>query len=99
MGDRYPRLKVAAVQAASVFLDREASVKKACKLIREAGDEGANLAIFPEGYISAHPVWYHFHACTSAVATNLGKELFKNCLLYTSPSPRDRTRSRMPSSA
>ena len=26
-------------------------------------------------------------------------KLFKVCLLYTSPSPRDRTRSRMPSSA
>ena len=26
-------------------------------------------------------------------------EGFKDCLLYTSPSPRDRTRSRMPSSA
>ena len=25
--------------------------------------------------------------------------LYKHCLLYTSPSPRDRTRSRMPSSA
>ena len=25
--------------------------------------------------------------------------LFPHCLLYTSPSPRDRTRSRMPSSA
>ena len=25
--------------------------------------------------------------------------LLKGCLLYTSPSPRDRTRSRMPSSA
>jgi len=25
--------------------------------------------------------------------------IFKSCLLYTSPSPRDRTRSRMPSSA
>ena len=24
---------------------------------------------------------------------------FSSCLLYTSPSPRDRTRSRMPSSA
>ena len=24
---------------------------------------------------------------------------YKTCLLYTSPSPRDRTRSRMPSSA
>ena len=26
-------------------------------------------------------------------------EKIKDCLLYTSPSPRDRTRSRMPSSA
>ena len=26
-------------------------------------------------------------------------EELNNCLLYTSPSPRDRTRSRMPSSA
>ena len=28
-----------------------------------------------------------------------GTNRFKDCLLYTSPSPRDRTRSRMPSSA
>ena len=28
-----------------------------------------------------------------------GAVLSKACLLYTSPSPRDRTRSRMPSSA
>ena len=27
------------------------------------------------------------------------RELSDSCLLYTSPSPRDRTRSRMPSSA
>ena len=27
------------------------------------------------------------------------RTLFSDCLLYTSPSPRDRTRSRMPSSA
>ena len=26
-------------------------------------------------------------------------DIFELCLLYTSPSPRDRTRSRMPSSA
>ena len=30
---------------------------------------------------------------------NVRFELIKPCLLYTSPSPRDRTRSRMPSSA
>ena len=29
---------------------------------------------------------------------DMGAEVI-NCLLYTSPSPRDRTRSRMPSSA
>ena len=28
-----------------------------------------------------------------------GERTANNCLLYTSPSPRDRTRSRMPSSA
>ena len=28
-----------------------------------------------------------------------GNQKIKDCLLYTSPSPRDRTRSRMPSSA
>ena len=30
---------------------------------------------------------------------NVRVVLLKGCLLYTSPSPRDRTRSRMPSSA
>ena len=29
----------------------------------------------------------------------IDEDLHKDCLLYTSPSPRDRTRSRMPSSA
>ena len=29
----------------------------------------------------------------------LSFEVMPGCLLYTSPSPRDRTRSRMPSSA
>jgi len=38
---------------------------------------------------------------TEEIARRLGKMGFSiiTCLLYTSPSPRDRTRSRMPSSA
>ena len=33
------------------------------------------------------------------VTAGQGSGVARNCLLYTSPSPRDRTRSRMPSSA
>ena len=39
---------------------------------------------------------WHVHRELRAWARGVGD---KACLLYTSPSPRDRTRSRMPSSA
>ena len=35
----------------------------------------------------------------AALAVAAGPSMLKNCLLYTSPSPRDRQKSRMPSSA
>ena len=38
-------------------------------------------------------------ACGSGPLLKILFDRNKNCLLYTSPSPRDRTRSRMPSSA
>jgi aliphatic nitrilase len=85
MGDDYGTVKVAAVQAASVFLDREASIEKACRLIREAGRNGARLIGFPEGFIPAHPVWYHHHAATGALANKLAVELFKNSVEIPGP--------------
>jgi aliphatic nitrilase len=85
MGDDYGTVKVAAVQAASVFLDREGSTEKACRLIREAGKNGARIIGFPEGFIPAHPVWYHHHSATGAVANKLAVELFKNAVEIPGP--------------
>jgi len=60
MGDKYPKFKVAAVQASAILLDREATVSKACSLIEEAGKAGAKVIVFPEYYIPGPPVWYKF---------------------------------------
>jgi len=52
--------RIAAVQAAPVFLDLAATVAKACRLIEEAAREGATLITFPEAFIPAYPLWVWF---------------------------------------
>jgi len=57
MGDQYPKFKAAAVQTSPVFLDRDATVEKACTLIQEAANNGASLVAFPETFIPGYPYW------------------------------------------
>ena len=49
--------RIAAVQASSVFLDLDATIEKACGLIREAADGGATLVVFPEAFVPGYPLW------------------------------------------
>jgi nitrilase len=51
------KVVAAAVQATPVFLDREATVDKACRLILEAAANGAGLVVFPETFVPTYPDW------------------------------------------
>jgi len=85
MGDATTVVRGAAVQAAPVFLDRAASVDKAIGLIEEAGENRAQIVGFPEGFIPAHPIWFHFHSGTDRTGTRLAVELFKNAVEVPGP--------------
>ena len=63
------------------------------------GDE-ANIAWFP-AQVNSHAFVQLDGVGTVDGTSDAGNAsiLFQNCLLYTSPSPRDRQKSRMPSSA
>jgi nitrilase len=80
MGDSYPQVCLASVQAAPVWLDRDATVAKACRLIEEAADNGAKVIGFPEGFIPGFPDWYHWFMPRSAESLGFNKTLFKNAV-------------------
>ena len=65
-GDRQPVLRVAALQAAPVFLDGEATITKAVGLISSAAANGAQLVVFPESFVPTYPVWLWAGARTSS---------------------------------
>ena len=60
VGDTFPKFKAAAVQAAPVFLDREATIDKMAGLVKEAKGNGADLAVFAESFVPSFPHWCLF---------------------------------------
>ena len=94
----YGRVDSAANQTA-VGLTRGNGAGSATETIVFVDETEAGLAANKSRGITA-PGWWAYRTYTDAAGNTRHKaEHLMVCLLYTSPSPRDRTRSRMPSSA
>src|SRR3954453_22238457 len=50
-------VRVAAVQASPVLLDREATIDRVAQLTAEAAGDGAALVLFPETFVPGYPDW------------------------------------------
>jgi nitrilase len=68
-------VRVAVVQAAPVFLDRDATVAKVAELTEEAAANNARLILFPEAFIPAYPRGLSFGAVVGS-RTPAGRQLW-----------------------
>jgi nitrilase len=68
--------KVAVVQASPVVFDRERTLEKLSALAREAAQQGAQLVLFPEAFVSAYPRGLDFGAVVGS-RTDAGREDFR----------------------
>ncbi len=82
--DVFPKFKAAVVQAAPVWLDREATTDKACRLIEEAADEDVRLMAFPEAWLPGFPWWIFLG--TPAWGNSFFAELYANSVEIPSPT-------------
>ena len=69
----------------------------AVEVLKEVGIDISHHA--PKSFDQMEDDFFDVIVSLSPEAQHRAIEMTRTCLLYTSPSPRDRTRSRMPSSA
>lgn len=83
MSVSHPKYRVAAVQAAPVFLDLGASIDKAVGLIEEAARNEARLIAFPETWLPGYPwfIWLD----SPAWGMRFIQRYHDNSLVYGSP--------------
>jgi nitrilase len=76
MNSAMTEVRVAVVQAAPVLFDAPATVEKACRLIAEAADGGAQFILFPEAFLPAYPRGLSFGTVVGQ-RTDEGRQLFQ----------------------
>ena len=81
----YPEFTLAAIQAAPVYFDREASTEKACRLIAEAGAAGADFAAFGECWLPGYPA-FAWESGPEALWWQAAAEYLANAVEIPSPT-------------
>ena len=101
MSKKYDYLVVGAGLYGAVFAHEAKKAGKSVLVIDKRPNIAGNVFTEDVEGIHVHKYGAHiFHTNNKKVWNYITQFAeFNRCLLYTSPSPRDRTRSRMPSSA
>ena len=81
---RHAEFTLAAIQAAPVLFDRDASTTKACRLIEEAGAKGATIAAFGETWLPGYP--FFASAPASPLWWQAAAEYLANAVEIPSPT-------------
>ena len=81
----HPKYKVAAIQAAPVWLDLNTTIDKCISLIDQAAEEGCELIAFPETFIPGYPWYIWMGAPAWAIQRGFVQRYFDNALSYDSP--------------
>jgi nitrilase len=76
MSSQPSTVRVAVVQTSSVLFDHQATVDKASQLIHEAGENGAQLVLFPEALIPGYPRGLSFGMVVGS-RTKEGREIWQ----------------------
>jgi predicted amidohydrolase len=79
------KFTAAAVQAAPVFMDKQATLEKSCSIIKEAASQGARLVVFPETFIPTYPYWGPDFSERSGYWVNSWLEYHRNSVVIPSP--------------
>jgi nitrilase len=79
-------VKVAAVQAAPVLLDRDATIDRVVAMSEKAAGEGARLVAFPEAFVPGYPDWVWRTRPWDRHATALYARLFDQAVVVGSPA-------------
>ena len=79
--------QIAAIQASPVYMDRDATVEKACMLIAEVAKKGARLAVFTEAFIPGYPDWiWNVPAGQLSLNQQLYGELLEQSVIIPGPA-------------